>query len=139
MRDFTMYSPLTVIYFLLLQLTVLVAGVPSEFWAQMAGFLDVPESIQVAAAPFLGSVCIVVYEYIEHIIKDTPMPKSALYWPLKVFVGWIVGALLWKVLTPFFNGPQPTVAFIGGAAGYRLLGVWLNKKLGNIENKDDNG
>lgn len=128
----------------------LLLSVPSEFWVQALALLEVPAPILIFLSPFIGATCWTIVEVIQTAKKNEELRKqgkigaeyhdpTAKYWPLKIFVGSMLGLFCRSVVAPAIIAvipkvPEWGIGFLAGAVGY----WFMSKKLPNILSKKEN-
>lgn len=110
---------------------------PSEFWTVVSGAFAVPDDVKVLVAPLMGSAAATAVEYLIHLSKRTPAPASPVYWPLKVFVGWVSGAYGGTAMEAMIKATPQMIAFWAGVGGYGAIALYLATQNKNIREKDN--
>lgn len=113
--------------------TLLLMNVPNEFWAQLIAILEVPDVVKVAVAPFMGSAVTTAVEYL--VLPLDPNQKKW-HWPLKLFVGWVVGSYGGGAADIVFKGDAQTLAFWGGVTGYGTIALILYNQRKKLNDND---
>jgi hypothetical protein len=130
-------SDLPLLVLLRLSLLVVLAAAPNEFWAAVAGALAIPVEVKILTAPLLGSACATAVEYLILLRKHTPSIYSPIYWPLKVFVGWIVGSFGGTAMEGLVNATPQAIAFWAGVTGYGAIALVLANQDKKLNDKND--
>jgi len=112
--------------------------VPADFWVQVVAIMDVPEPVKVAVAPLMGSAVTTAVEYVVQ-IRNRGEPQPAVYWLLKVFIGWVVGSYGGPMTDAVIKASPVSIAFWGGVLGHGSVALVLanqSKKIKDIDNNE---
>jgi hypothetical protein len=111
------------------------AYVPADFWVQVVAIMDVPEPVKEAVAPLMGSAVTTAVEAVVQ-IRNRAEPQPAVYWLLKVFIGWVVGSYGGGMADVVIKATPVSIAFWGGVLGHGSVALALAKQAKKIKDID---
>lgn len=117
--------------------TLQIAHVPSEFYSQLIALFTVPDEVKIGVAPFLGSAVATAVEYLAFTNSSPTEKKAALYWPIKIFVGWVAGAFGGPALDAVIKASPQALAFWSGIGGYGSVVLFLAIQKKEVKKQND--